>query len=121
MEILSVISSLEALSACGSPMTIYSDSQYVVNMMNGGHVLKWKRNGWMRDRKQAALNPDLWEKLLKLCEGRKIEFTWVRGHDGAAENERADELAVEARQGEALPADEGYEDPPLFVGESLFS
>jgi len=121
MEILSVISSLEALSSCDSLMTIYSDSQYVVDMMNNGHVLKWQRNGWMRDRKQAAMNPDLWERLLKLCEGREVEFTWVRGHNGTVENERADELAVEARQGEGLPVDEGYEAPPLFVGDSLFS
>jgi ribonuclease HI len=119
MEILSVVMALEAVDA-GEPVTIVSDSRYVVDMLNGGHVERWARGGWMRDKKHAALNPDLWSRLLELRRGRDVAFEWVRGHNGNPDNARADELAVAARSGDALPVDEGHEAPPLFVG-GLFS
>ena len=63
----------------------------------------------MRTKEDKAKNPDLWEKLLKLCSRHEVAFHWIKGHDGHAENERCDQLAVEAASTEALPPDEGYE------------
>lgn len=110
MEILGVIAGLRAVREADGPITIYSDSRYVVDMMNGGHVERWRRDGWTRNRgKDAALNPDLWDQLLTLCRDRVVKFVWVRGHASNKENTRCDELAVLARQAADLPADEGYE------------
>ncbi len=110
MEILGVIVGLKAVRETDARITVYSDSRYVVDMLNGGHVERWRQNGWTRNRgKDPALNPDLWEELLNLCRGRAVTFVWVRGHAENPENTRCDELAVEARQAANLPADEGYE------------
>ncbi len=120
MELLSVISGLEALQDPRVAVTVRSDSRYVVDMINGGHAAKWMRNDWMRDRRHSVINPDLWKRLLALCQGRNIEFEWVRGHDGHVDNEQVDQRAVEARMRDGLPVDEGYETPALFPGNSLF-
>ena len=119
MEIWSVIEGLRAVPG-GVAVTVVSDSKYVVDMMTGGHVRRWKRNHWMRTRKERALNPDLWDRLLSLCDGRDVDFQWVRGHDGHPENERADVLAAEAARREGLPADEGFEEPVAMDGPTLF-
>ena len=108
MEILGVIKGLEALAE-RCRVTVYSDSQYVVNAIEKGWARKWRAKGWMRNKKEKALNPDLWERLLDLVSQHDVAFNWVRGHDGVAENERADRLAVGAAQGVGLPPDEGYE------------
>ena len=63
----------------------------------------------MRTKTERAINPDLWERLLGLCEKHAVEFRWVRGHSGDPENERCDQLAVQAAHQRDLPADEGYE------------
>ena len=63
----------------------------------------------MRNKKERALNVDLWEQLLRLCEKHEVEFLWVRGHDGNVENERCDQLSTTAARGENLPIDQGYE------------
>jgi ribonuclease HI len=63
----------------------------------------------MRNSKDKALNPDLWEPLLTLCQKHDVEFRWVRGHSNHAENERCDYLANEAAQGSNLPVDAVYE------------
>ncbi len=55
------------------------------------------------------LNADLWEQLIKLCEEHDVEFVWVRGHTGIADNERADQLSVAAAEGKNLATDEAYE------------
>lgn len=55
------------------------------------------------------MNPDLWEKLLDLCDKHQVEFYWVRGHSGNIENERCDKLAVKASQKLDLPSDLGYQ------------
>jgi ribonuclease HI len=108
MEILAVIAALESLSE-PCEITIHSDSQYVVNAVEQGWARKWRANRWMRNKKEAALNPDLWERLLDLLPKHKVRLDWVRGHDGNLENERADELAVAAIRGAALEVDGGYE------------
>ncbi len=116
MEILGAIVGLRALKGEKSKVTIHSDSRYVVDMFNGGHADGWRRNGWRRNNgKDPALNPDLWNELLDLSARHEIRFVWVRGHAGSKENVRCDELAVEARQGENLPRDEGYGIPALHA------
>jgi ribonuclease HI len=108
MEIMAVITALSALkSRC--QVDIYSDSQYVVNAMTKGWVKRWKAKNWMRTREEKAKNPDLWEKLLQLCERHQVSFHWIKGHNNHAENDRCDQLAVAAAATEGLPADVGYE------------
>lgn len=107
MELLGAIEGLRALKDRCS-VKLHTDSQYVVNAIEKGWAAKWKANGWMRNKKDKAINPDLWEQLLKLCQQHKVQFVWVRGHSGDIENERCDVLAVAAAQKPNLPEDEGY-------------
>jgi ribonuclease HI len=107
MELMACIRGLEALGApCA--VTVYSDSQYVVNGIMKGWARRWKSNNWMRNLKEPAENCDLWARLLDLSEKHDAEFQWVRGHDGNEENERCDRLAVEMTQRGDLPPDPGY-------------
>ncbi len=94
MELTAVITGLSALkeSCC---VTLYSDSKYIIDAIQKGWAKKWQANGWMRNKKDPALNPDLWEKLLHLLEQHEVNFVWVKGHAGHPENERCDRLAVE--------------------------
>ena len=107
MELLGPIKGLESLNQC-CRVVIYSDSKYVVDSIQKGWAKRWRDNRWMRNKKDKAINPDLWKLLLDLCEKRDVEFRWVKGHSGNPENERCDELAVQAAHGNSLPADEGY-------------
>lgn len=108
MEMLAAIEALRSLKdRCA--VKLHSDSQYVINAIEKGWAAKWKANGWMRNKKDKAVNPDLWQQLLDLCKQHKVEFIWVRGHSGNVENERCDVLAVAAAQQRNLPADEVYE------------
>ena len=111
MELLAVIKGLEALSwPC--QVTLYSDSRYVVDAMNQGWARKWQANDWMRNKRERAVNPDLWETLLALCASHRVEFRWVKGHAGHRDNERCDRLAVQAAQQPNLPEDPGYPAKP---------
>ncbi|MHB8867781.1 MAG: ribonuclease HI [Thermoleophilia bacterium] len=99
MELRACIEALRALKRpCDVELT--SDSKYVVQGIEDGWAEKWRRNGWMRDRKNPAKNSDLWQELLDLCVTHRVRFVWVRGHNGHPENERADELAVAAARGQ---------------------
>ena len=95
MELSAVINALASLKE-PCEVTLYSDSQYVCNALKQGWAKKWKANGWMRNKKDPALNPELWEKLLELYDLHKVEIIWVKGHAGHPENERCDRLAVDA-------------------------
>jgi ribonuclease HI len=95
MELRGVIAGLEALKE-QCEVTVVTDSQYVVNAIEQGWAKKWRANGWKRNKKDPALNPDLWAALLDLCEKHPVRFSWIRGHNGHAQNERCDELAVAA-------------------------
>ena len=108
MEILAVIEGLEALAE-PCDVTLYSDSRYVVDAMEKGWAERWRVNGWRRNKKERAINPDLWQRLLDLAAKHRVGFRWVRGHAGNRENERADYLAMGAAQGEGLAIDEVYE------------
>ena len=107
MEILAAI---EALYALTEPchVKLYTDSQYLVNAITQGWVRRWQANGWRRNRKDMALNIDLWQRLLPLLEKHTVEFVWVKGHAGNPDNERCDSLARQAAQAPNLPPDEGY-------------
>ena len=111
MEILACIVALEALKQ-PCRVTLHSDSRYVVDAMAKGWARKWKSNGWMRNKSESALNPDLWERLLSAVTPHDVDFRWVPGHAGVVENERADRLAVAAAQGQNLPPDGPYEAAP---------
>ena len=93
MELLGVITALRALKR---PCTVqlYTDSQYIVNAINEGWAVRWRENGWMRNKKDPALNPDLWGELLDLLEVHQVTFHWVKGHASNLYNNRCDELAV---------------------------
>jgi len=111
MEIYAAIKGLEALKE-SCKVTLYSDSEYLVKAMTLGWVERWKTKNWKRNKREKALNVDLWERLLALCAQHQVEFEWVRGHAGQAENERCDSLSMQALRQSGLPADEGYELKP---------
>ncbi|MBE6886761.1 MAG: ribonuclease HI [Ruminococcaceae bacterium] len=97
MELLAAITGLEALKR-PCKVRLYSDSKYVIDALKLGWAEKWQKNGWMRNKKDPALNPDLWERLLELVRIHDVELIWVKGHAGHPENERCDRLAVEAAE-----------------------
>jgi ribonuclease HI len=74
-------------------VTLHSDSQYLVNGITKGWARGWQKKGWIKSDKKPAVNTDLWEQLLKLCDYHDVDFKWVKGHAGILENERCDELA----------------------------
>jgi ribonuclease HI len=108
MEIMACIEGLKALKYPCS-VTLYSDSQYVVNSIEKGWAKRWKRKGWMRNQVDPAENADLWAQLLDLCETHDVEFKWVRGHAGNKENERCDQLAKQAAINKKKLPDTPYE------------
>ena len=107
MEIIAAITGLEVLKE-KCRVTLYSDSEYLVKAMSKGWVQRWRTNSWKRNKRDQVLNPDLWKKLLQLCEYHNVRFSWVKGHAGSLENMRCDELAVQAAGQPNLPVDEGY-------------
>jgi ribonuclease HI len=104
MELLAVIKGLESLKE-PCDVTVVSDSRYIVDAMEKGWARKWRSNGWKRNKKDAALNPDLWARALDLCDTHSVRFQWVEGHAGHPENERCDQLAVAAAAMPGLPVD----------------
>ena len=108
MELLAVIEGLAALKE-KCRVRVHSDSKYVVDALAKEWAVKWRKNGWMRNKREAAINPDLWERLLELCEEHDMSYHWVKGHAGNRENERCDRLATQAAAQPNLPADEAYE------------
>ena len=109
MELMACIMGLSALKKPPSSVILFSDSQYVVNGITQGWAKGWQSKGWMRNKTEPAVNPDLWEQLLKLCGQHDVRFQWVRGHDGNEGNERCDELANKAALGSTLLKDDVYE------------
>ena len=93
MELMGVITALKALKR-PCQVDLYTDSQYVVNAIEKGWAKKWQANGWMRNKKDKALNPDLWQMLLDLLAVHQVTFHWVKGHAENPYNNRCDELAV---------------------------
>jgi ribonuclease HI len=119
MELLACIVGLEQLEV-PSAVDLYSDSRYVVDGITRGWARGWQRNRWRKSDGAKALNVDLWQRLLALCDRHAVRFVWVRGHAGNPGNERCDRLASQAALGRNLPADTGYEAArPEPAGSSL--
>jgi ribonuclease HI len=91
MELLAVIVGLEALKFSGSNVTIYSDSQYVVNSVEKGWVFSWVKKGF-----KGKKNSDLWKRFLEIYSRHNVKFVWIKGHNDTKENARCDRLAVAA-------------------------
>lgn len=106
MELMAVIAGLEALNR-PCEVELYSDSQYVVNAFNQHWIDSWLKKGWKRGKNEPVKNVDLWQRLLKAKEPHQVKFIWVKGHDGHPQNERCDELATGAADGDNLMVDEG--------------
>ncbi len=104
MELLAVVVALEALKRKNTQITIYSDSQYVVNAIEKGWLQKWAASGF-KNRKNA----DLWQRYLRAAQNHRVKLIWVKGHAGIPENERCDQLATAAAQNTPILVDEYYE------------
>ena len=108
MELLAVITGLEAVKWDNAVVEVYSDSTYVVKAVTEGWLENWKRRGWKKVK-----NVDLWMRFLEVYSRHRVTFHWLKGHAGHPENERCDALAVAAgagavARGEVLPEDAGY-------------
>ena len=103
MELMGVICALECLKTSGNNITIYSDSQYVVNSVTKGWVFNW-----IRTNKKDAKNMDLWKRFVSLYKLNKINCVWVKGHADNDLNNRCDVLATTASAQKNLPDDLGY-------------
>lgn len=103
MELLAVITGLEAIKADNCQVTIYSDSKYVVDAVEKGWL-----SGWVKKRFRDKKNADLWMRFLEVYKKHQVRFVWIRGHSAIPENEHCDHLAVQASMGPGLPKDEGY-------------
>lgn len=106
MELLSVIKALEALKRNTEKILIYTDSQYVVNAVEKGWLKSWIAN----DFKGGKKNKDLWMQYYKLALSFSIQFFWVKGHADNPYNNRCDQLATEAADGNILLIDEVFEE-----------
>ena len=93
MELTGVITALEALKE-PCIVELYSDSKYVIDALQKGWAKGWRARGWVKADKKPALNPDLCERLLELCEKHTVRLHWVKGHADNPNNNRCDELAV---------------------------
>ena len=93
MELTAVIQGLKALKE-PCIVELYSDSKYVIDALEKGWAIGWKKRNWIKSDKKPALNPDLWEVLLSLTEIHTLHYHWVKGHADNPKNNRCDEMAV---------------------------
>ncbi|MDB5193704.1 MAG: ribonuclease [Segetibacter sp.] len=105
MELMAVIVALENLRKTGIPLTIYTDSQYIVKAVQEKWLDKWMRTNFAGGKK----NKDLWTRFYALSKKFAITFKWVKGHADNPFNNRCDELATQAADGGNLLVDEVYE------------
>jgi len=107
MELLAAISALETLiEPC--EVELHSDSRYLIDAIVKKWIDGWKRKGWVTADKRPVKNRDLWERLLIASAPHKVDWRWVKGHAGHAENERCDELANQAVTSQHLLVDTGF-------------
>lgn len=104
MELLAVITALEALKRDGLEVILYSDSKYVVDAVQKGWLFGWVRRGFTGKK-----NEDLWRRFLRVYHRHQVRLVWVKGHNNNPENERCDRLATSAARGSELLEDEGYQ------------
>jgi ribonuclease HI len=103
MELMAVITGLEALKIPGSKVVIYTDSKYVADSIDKGWVFKWELKEFKKKK-----NADLWKKFLDIYRKHYVSLVWIKGHANNPENERCDHLAVGASQRKDLKDDIGY-------------
>jgi ribonuclease HI len=108
MELMGCIVALKSIKP-GASVLVHSDSQYVVNGISKGWAAKWRAQGWMRNKNDAAENYDLWEELLDACAPLTVRFVWVKGHAGNEENECCDQLATQALTAPHAAHDKNFE------------
>ena len=94
MELTAVIRALDALKE-PCHVALHTDSRYVIDGITKW-IFGWQKNGWINSQKKPVLNADLWQELLESRKRHRIDWIWVKGHDGHPENERADRLASDA-------------------------
>lgn len=119
MELLGVITAIEALKE-PCRVRLHSDSKYIVDSITKGWAKRWRSNNWKRNKKDKAINPDLWARLLNLCEKHDVQFIWVKGHAGNKENERCDQLVQNAIAKGPLEPDTHYETAESPESSALF-
>lgn len=105
MELLGVITALENLTKKNIPLTIYTDSQYIVKAVQEKWLDKWMKTNFAGGKK----NKDLWTRFYNLAKDYQITFKWVKGHADNPFNNRCDILATTAADGKNLLIDEVYE------------
>lgn len=104
MELMAAIVGLEALvKPC--EVELFSDSKYLTDAFNQHWIDGWLKRGWKKADKSPVKNVDLWKRLLQAMEPHQVTYRWVKGHDGHAMNERCDQLATSAADGEELLED----------------
>ena len=106
MELMAAIAGLEALNR-PCQVELYSDSKYLVDAFNQHWIEGWLKKGWKRGKNEPVKNVDLWKRLLAAKEPHQVTFHWVKGHAGHPENERCDQLATSAADGDNLLVDSG--------------
>lgn len=104
MELMAVIVGLEAIKIENVHVLVVSDSKYVIDSVEKKWVFGWEKKGFAKKK-----NPDLWKRFLQIYRKHKVEFKWVKGHAGHIQNERCDQLAVEASKKKILQIDSWYE------------
>lgn len=120
MEIMAVIEALNKLNPAKKwDVTVRTDSAHVHDTISKGWIEGWKKRGWRKSDKKPVLNRDLWEKLDILLKKFDVKMEKVPAHAGVKENERCDQLAVEAAESEAVLTDIEYENT-LAEKEDLF-
>ena len=101
MELMAAIIGLEALrKPCR--VDLYSDSKYLTDAFNQKWIDSWQKKNWKTSSGSAVKNRELWERLLRAMEPHSVSFHWVKGDDGHPENERCDQLATSAADGDEL-------------------
>jgi ribonuclease HI len=99
MELMAAIAALEALTR-GCAVDLYTDSRYVQQGI-GEWLPRWQANGWRTSDRKPVKNQDLWQRLAAAAASHRVQWHWVRGHDGHAENERVDAIAGAAARAHA--------------------
>ena len=94
MEMLAAVRALQALTR-PCHVTLTTDSIYVRDGITRW-IHGWLKNGWRTADRKPVKNAELWQELLDAAAPHRIEWRWVKGHAGHAENERVDRLACAA-------------------------
>lgn len=105
MELLGVITGLEALKVASCNVTVYTDSKYVADAVEKGWLQNWIKTGFKKKK-----NKDLWLRYISAAKNHTVRFIWVKGHADNIENNLCDRLAVAASENPSLLIDEWYEE-----------